>query len=81
MVTKRGKVTLSDNITFYYIVRKNVAGAYLLDNRNKIVYAGNNEQNARDEYSKIIANKQKNETYTLFVQINNQRYLQIIQEQ
>lgn len=71
---------MSSEQIIYHVIRKKVDGAYLLDNRNDIIYTDTIEEDAREIFNHCIANKQKGETYDLVMEIKCQRYLQILCE-
>jgi hypothetical protein len=64
----------------YYIVRKNVEGAYLLDKRNDIIYTDTIECDAKEIFNDKIKSKQENEIYVLFSKEKDDKYLNILCE-
>lgn len=66
-------------LTFYVICKK-VEGAYLLDKRNVIWYAGTSESDARTIFNRCVASKQSKDIYVLFSQLNGDKRLNVILE-
>ncbi len=64
----------------YHVIKKNVDGAYLLDNRNDIIYTDTIEQDAREIFNNRVINKSKSEIYDLVMEIKGQKYLHILCE-
>ena len=64
----------------YYVIRKNVEGVYLINDRNEILEKTSDKLHAASVFSKYILNKQKSERYVMFEKPDNDRRLQIILE-
>ena len=67
--------------TKYCIVRKNIDGIYLKDNRNDQLFTSLNKDVAYKVYDSFILNKHScNEKYVLFKETDGSKYLEIIIE-
>ena len=64
----------------YYVIRKNVEGVYLLDNRNEILEKTSDKLHAENAFSAYILNKQKNERYVMCEKQDSDRRIHIICE-
>lgn len=65
----------------YHVFRKNVEGAYLLDNKkNDLIYTDTIEKDAWEVFNDRVKNKKDKETYVLFSVVPGERYLQILCE-
>lgn len=64
----------------YYVIRKNVEGIYLLDNRNTVIEKTSDKDTAKKVFDEIISNKKASERYVMFNKPENDHRLQICWE-
>ena len=64
----------------YYVIKKNIDGAYLLDKRNDVIYTDTMKDAAQEIFNSRVSSKQKCEVYDLVAETKGKKYLQILCE-